>query len=191
MEAETERTMGAAMTDEERQELVAKLRSTWSTVAEQNKAADELERLVCIVCEARKLLGENFEVYDKIKGHAVTQAQSDAEPVELDPIMWEACECLAEWADMPNVTKYAFSIYKRTLEVLPKFKAVLDATSSRPDTSAGLIEAAEWHEAAMKETMIPQKIMVHKAAAAHFRARTPDRSGPADYIPPGGAGNGA
>lgn len=46
-------------------------------------------------------------------------------------------------------------------------EAVLTAPAAKP----GLEEAAEWHEAQIKKTMIPHKIMVHRAAASEFRAR--------------------
>jgi hypothetical protein len=66
-------------------------------------------------------------------------------------------------------------------------------------TSAGLIEAAEWHE--MEARKIDRRSIqtvpasasyhFHIAAAEYLRSRAADRSGPADYIPIGGAGNGA
>jgi hypothetical protein len=71
------------------------------------------------------------------------------------------------------------------------------------DASAGLIEAAEWHEEKAEDceagakrdpcNKIPHLVSAkrHREAAKHFRARAADRSGPADYIPIGGAGNGA
>jgi hypothetical protein len=71
---------------------------------------------------------EMTEVYDKIKGQAVTQ--TDAEP--------------------------------------------------RPDVSAGLIEAAEWHEARMKtftEMKVDSAALHHDLSARYFRARAADRSG--------------
>jgi hypothetical protein len=42
--------------------------------------------------------------------------------------LWEACACLTEWTETGWAQKLAFSIYKTTMEVLPKFKAMLDAS---------------------------------------------------------------
>jgi hypothetical protein len=55
------------MTDEERRKLCADLRAIGPLIGKgavwvvTDCAADEIERLARIVCEARKLLGENFE----------------------------------------------------------------------------------------------------------------------------------
>jgi hypothetical protein len=155
MEAETERTMGATMTDEERKAL----------------AANEIERLaalaqsdaepICKICGGsgytRHLGRDNSEEVENCS----CRQQSDAEPVAWQ-YRWRIPGSV-EWTNWSEISEFAAKRYiecdhnneVRPLYTAPprpdarsdtrkRFDAFAEALDPpRPDTSAGLIEAAE------------------------------------------------
>jgi hypothetical protein len=98
------------------------------------------------------------EVYDKIKGRAVNQAQSDTEP---SPLRYSN-----------TVEKSADGIETRHLEL-----AQSDA-EPRPDASAGLIEASCLLDKRADENKGKNDLIerAYRMAACFLRARAADRS---------------
>jgi hypothetical protein len=52
---------------------------------------------------------------------------------QSDATLWEVCACLEEWTWTEGAQKHAYSVYKRTMDVLPKLQAMLDAAIAQSD----------------------------------------------------------
>jgi hypothetical protein len=250
MEAETERRMGAAMTDKERRKLCADL----DGISYDEKGVDDYiaERCLAAADELKRLAEElqYQHACDRAQQREIerltTLAQPDAEPVaariaELEREIYTLRADLVECADTLSAQQFNQAQQKRIEACRAELAALaqpdaepvawvvkhaggfgggftftttneaaaqayaqkhqqfsvspLYAAPPRPDTAAGLIEAAEiaeewdsgWGED--RNTGVARQTAIEIAAA--LRARAADRNGPADYISIGGAGNGA
>jgi hypothetical protein len=161
--------------DDERQKLCAALRNKCDDWLPErlrtdvrDEAADEIERLAAL-------------------------AQSDAEPVAWQYRVkqggwggWHDAVPSREEAELcVELGRKASGGHLDDYEIRPLY-----AAPPRPDASAGLIEAAEWHEqealrfAASPYTSDKMRGMMHKEDARKLRARAADRNMEALYVAP-------
>jgi hypothetical protein len=143
-----------------------------------DKKLDEIERLNLELRHERDVRAEAergcVNMAKEIERLAAL-AQSDAEPVAWPDIDAAEKAGLAWRNPAPDAAPSAYSDTKIV---------TVDGTAPpRPDASAGLIEAAEWHEEQVKKYKkhggfsMRELELFHNEAAAALRARAADRSG--------------
>jgi hypothetical protein len=117
------------------------------------------------------------EVYDKIKGRAVNQAQSDTEPIAWREALEQQLSDLVELARDTRSDKGGAAQWTHPIGALVSEFAKRIAPP-RPDASAGLIEASCLLDKRADENKGKNDLIerAYRMAACFLRARAADRS---------------